>query len=111
MATNTITRKIIRAIEVYIKYETDDDQKECVSMYEKLCEDPAEWFQGNETLYREALDLDDLGHDIWLHGWNTIDWEAVKDYMVVAYKQYLAQCKIDEEDENSEASHSNSDSE
>ena len=103
MATNTITHKIIRAIEVYIKNETSDDEKECVTMYEELCEDPAEWFQGNDTLYREAEDLGDLGHDVWLHGWYTIDWEVVKDYMVVAYKQYLAQCRIDKEYEDKNA--------
>jgi hypothetical protein len=112
MAPNTITQKIIHVIEVYIKYETSDDEKECIAMYEEVCENPAEWFQSN-TLYREATDLDDLGHDVWLHGWYNIDWEVVRDYMVVAYKQYLAQCKIDKEyeDNKSESSHSNSDSE
>jgi hypothetical protein len=111
MAPNTITQKIIHAIEVYIKYVTRDDDKAFVAMYGEVCEDPAEWFQTNETLYREATDIDDLGHDVWLHGWYNIDWEYIKDYMIVEYKRQEEILKEEEEYNKSESSHSNSDSE
>jgi len=111
MAPNTITQKIIQAIEVYIKYENADDNNAFLAMYGEMCEDPAEWFQTNETLYREATDIDDLGHDVWLHGWNNIDWEYIKDYMIVVYKRQEEILKEEEEYNKSESSHSNSDSE
>ena len=111
MATNTITHKIIRAIEVYIKYEVSDDKEAVVVMYEELCEEPEEWVCQNMESETKDVTNDGIGYDIYHHGYNNIDWDIVKEYMMVDYKQYLAQCKIDEEDENSEASHSNSDSE
>jgi hypothetical protein len=111
MAPNTITQKIIYAIEVYIKYENADDDKAFVAMYGEVCENPAEWFQGNESLYSQATDIDDLGHYIWLEGWNNIDWEYIKDYMIVEYKCQEEILKEEEEYNKSKSSHSNSDSE
>ena len=79
-------------------------------MYEELCEEPEDWVCRN--MESETKDVDSgIGYDIYHHGWNNIDWEIVSQYMVVAYKQYLAQCKIDEEDNKSEASHSESEDE
>ena len=90
---------MIVAIQEYIKHEVSNDESACVKVYEEVCENPEDWVK--EFLDEEIHDVREgwIGPLIWQYGWRNIQWEEIAGYMAVEYAQYLAQCKIDKEQE------------
>lgn len=97
---NKITELVIKALDYHQRFVIGwDEHDEIEESYDGLSHDPQEWFQHNETLWREANDLEDgLGQEIWNFGYNNIEWDIIKEHFRSDYEDWKQ--KREEENEN-----------